>query len=108
MGIYSIIEKEFEFLTKVYGFERCDSQKSGSYYYIDLTNSKINIKVLYDLCNKKRPVSIFIYDADSLGTIYDVDEYTEEFVVEGGTPRDRLRRASEWLKSAITNKTIVI
>lgn len=108
MGIYSIIKKEFKFLTNEYGFQKCDSQKRGTYFYIDFTNSNVNIKILYNLCNKERPVSIFIYDANSLGTIYDVDEHTEEFVVKNGTPQERLHCSSEWLNSAIADGKIVV
>ena len=107
MSIFSIIKKEFEFLTNVYNFKIYDKQKYGAYYYISWTNSKISIKVLYD-CREEDPVSIFVYDADSLGTIYDVDEYTTEFIVKSGTSRERVHSAAVWLNNAISDKTIVV
>lgn len=48
MGKYAMLKKEFEFLEKVYGFEKVLKQKHGAYYYITWTNSNINIMVIYD------------------------------------------------------------
>ena len=102
-----MIKNEFKFLTRLYDFKICMKQKHGSYYFIDWTNSNINIKVLYDL-TVKEPIRILVYDAESLGTMYDVVEYTDEFSLDSGSPQERICYAAEWLKSAIANKLIVI
>ena len=105
--IFLILKKEFSFLKSMYGFKLYDYQSKGSYYYTTWTNHRVKIKILYD-CGAHYPVKIFIYDADSLGTIYDVTEYFTEFVVKFGTPRKRLLCAAEWLKKAIEHGNITI
>lgn len=107
MGRYATLKKEFEFLAKIYGFEICLKQKHGAYYFIEWTNRKISIMVLYDE-RVEDPVTIRIYDADSLGTVYDAVEYKNEFVQSIGTPREKIRRAAEWLGNAIANKHIIV
>ena len=108
MGIYAKIKKEFGFLSKLYGFEIYMKQKHGSYYFVDWTNSNVNIKPLYDLTDDKKPMRILIYDAESLGTVYDVVEYADEFALDYGSPRERIHCAAEWLKSAIEDKIITV
>ena len=107
MGIYSLIKKEFSFLTILYGFQIYDRQKHGSYYYITWTNSTIKIKILFD-CTDVNPVSILTYDADSLGTCYDVTRYQDELVTMTRKDREKIHDAAEWLKNAIADKTIQI
>lgn len=107
MGRYSMIKKEFEFLTRVYGFRICLKQKHGAYYYIEFTNPNVSIMVLYDE-QVKESVTIRIYDADSLGTVYDAVEYHNEFAQSSGTPREKICCAAEWLKNAIANNIISI
>lgn len=105
MGRYATLKKEFEFLAKLYGFKICLKQKHGAYYYIVWTNSHINIMVLYDE-QVEDPLSIRIYDSDSFS--FDAVEYKNEFAKSDGTPREKIRRAADWLKTAITDKTIII
>lgn len=82
-------------------------QKHGAYYYIEWTNSNINIMVLYDE-RIEDPVKIRIYGADSLGAVFDAVEYKNEFVLKTGSPRERIHYASEWLRNAIAEKIIMI
>ena len=107
MGRYTMLKKEFEFLTRVYGFEICLKQKHGAYYYIEWTNRKISIMVLYDE-RIENSITIRIYDADSLGTVYDAVEYNNEFEQRNLSPREKIRRAAEWLNNAISNKRIIV
>lgn len=107
MGRYTMLKKEFEFLTRVYGFEICLKQKHGAYYFIEWTNRNISIMVLYDE-RVEDPVTIRIYDADSLGTVYDAVEYRNEFAQRSGTPREKIRHAAEWLKTSIADKIIIV
>lgn len=107
MGIYRMIKKEFEFLARLYGFEIDMKQKHGSYYFIQWTHQNISIKVLYDV-TVKEPITIFLYDADVPGTIFDAIEYKNEFEQSSGKPREQICRAAEWLKNAIENKTIIV
>lgn len=107
MREFHIIKKEFSFLTTQYGFKINYVQTSGSYCFVDWTNSKTNIKVMYDKADEK-PVSIFTYNADSLGTIADVTVYQNELVALTIKPEACIHHAAEWLKRAIENKTIVI
>lgn len=112
MGRYSIIKKEFAFLESEYGFKKYMKQRYGAYYYIAWTNEKKDIMVLYDDRIDERtesPVWIRIYDADSLGTAYDdVDEFRNEFTMQSGSPRERIRSAARWLREAIENKIVLI
>lgn len=112
MGRYSTIKKEFAFLESEYGFEKYMEQKHGAYYYLAWINARKKIMVLYDdRINEKEesPVWIRIYDADSLGTAYDdVDEFRDEFAIQSGSPKERIRRAAEWLRKAIKCKTVII
>lgn len=107
MGRYATLKKEFEFLVKTYGFEICLKQKHGAYYFIEWTNQNISIMALYDE-RVEDPITIRIYDADSLGTVYDAVEYKNEFEQRSGSPREKIRCAAEWLKTAIADKTIMI
>ena len=107
MGIYSIIKREFAFLEKQYGFTIDLQQKHGSYYFIVWKNERIAIKPLYDLVDKPH-MRILTYDADSLGTAYDVTEYWEEFALGSGTPHERIHLAAEWLAKAIIEGRIGI
>ena len=104
MGRYATLKKEFEFLSKIYGFEICLKQKHGAYYYIVWTNSNKNIMVLYDE-QVEESLSIRIYDSDSFS--FDAVEYKNEFTQSIGTPREKIHRASEWLKNAIADKSII-
>lgn len=104
MGRYSTLKKEFRFLANIYGFRIYLKQKHGAYYYIIWTNQKINIMVLYDE-QVEIPITIRVYDADSFG--FDAMEYKDEFEQRSGTPREKIRRAAEWLKGAIADKTII-
>ena len=105
MGRYSTLKKEFEFLANMYGFEICLKQKHGAYYYVVWTNSNKNIMVIYDE-QIVPPLSIRIYDSDSFG--FDAVEYKNEFAQNIGTPREKIHRASEWLKNAIADKNIIV
>ena len=105
MGTYAIIKKEFKFLENEYGFEISMKQKRGSYYYINYINKVVNIKVLYDELSKE-PLTIFVYDVDSLG--FDAVEYKNEFEQKNINPRDIIRCAAMWLKRAIADNTIII
>jgi len=105
MGRYATLKKEFEFLAKIYGFEICLKQKHGAYYYIVWTNSNKNIMVLYDE-QVEEPLSIRIYDSNSFS--FDAVEYKNEFAQGIGTPREKICRASEWLKKAIADKSIIV
>lgn len=105
MGRYAMLKKEFEFLEKVYGFEKVLKQKHGAYYYITWTNSNINIMVIYDE-QVEVPISIRIYDSNSFS--FDAIEYKDEFEQSIGTPREIIRRAAEWLSTAIANKHIIV
>lgn len=107
MREYHMIKKEFEFLTRLYGFEVVHKQRSGSYCFVNWTNSKINIKVLYDATDE-RSVSILTYDADSLGTYYDVTTYQDELITTFRKSREKIHYAAEWLKNAIADKVILI
>ena len=107
MGRYTTIKKEFEFLVKIYGFEICLKQKHGAYYFIEWTNQNISIMALYDE-RVEDPITIRIYDADSLGTVYDAVEYKNEFEQRSGSPREKIRRAAEWLKAAIAQGTVLL
>ncbi len=105
MGRYTTLKKEFEFLEKTYGFEISLKQKHGAYYYIVWTNPNKNIMVLYDE-QVEVPVSIRIYDSDSFS--FDAVEYKNEFEQKSGAPREKIRRAAEWLSDAIANKRILV
>lgn len=106
MGRYATLKKEFEFLAKMYGFKIRLKQKHGSYYYIIWTNSNKDIMVLYDE-QVEDSLSIRVYDADSFG-IDDADEYKNEFPQGIGTPREKIRYASAWLKAAIADGRIIV
>lgn len=107
MGRYATLKREFEFLAKTYGFEISLKQKHGAYYYIVWANPNKNIMVLYDE-QVEDPITIRIFDADSLGTVYDAVEYKDEFDQRSGSPREKIRRAAEWLSNAIANKRIIV
>lgn len=104
MGKYSVLKKEFEFLVKIYGFKIVLRQKHGAYYYIIWTNLTKNIMVLYDE-QVENPVSIRVYDSDSFS--FDAIEYKEEFMQKCGSPREKIRNAARWLKTAIEGKNII-
>lgn len=112
MSRYSVIKHEFAFLESKYAFRKYMQQKHGAYYYLSWTNSRKDIMVLYDDRIDERiesPVWIRIYDADSLGTAYDdVDEFRNEFAIQSGSPKERIRCAAKWLREAIENKTVLI
>ena len=105
MGRYAVLKKEFEFLAKTYGFEIGSKQKRGAYYYIVWANPNKNIMVLYDE-QVEAPISIRVYDSDSFS--FDAVEYKNEFEQGIGSPREKIRRAAEWLNNAIANKHIII
>ena len=105
MGRYATLKKEFEFLAKTYGFEISLKQKHGAYYYIVWTNPNKNIMVLYDE-QVESPISIRVYDSDSFS--FDAVEYKNEFEQRSGSPREKIRRAAEWLSTAIANKQIIV
>ena len=105
MGRYATLKKEFEFLVKTYGFEICLKQKHGAYYFIEWTNQNISIMALYDE-RVEDPITIRIYDADSFS--FDAVEYKNEFEQRSGSPREKIRRAAEWLSTAIANKHIIV
>lgn len=107
MGRYATLKREFEFLAKTYGFEISLKQKHGAYYYIVWANPNKNIMVLYDE-QVEDPITIRIFDADSLGTVYDAVEYKNEFEQRSGSPREKIRRAAEWLINAIADKRIIV
>ena len=107
MGKYAVLKKEFEFLARDYGFEINMTQKHGAYYYIVWANPNKNIMVLYDE-QVEDPITIRIFDADSLGTVYDAVEYKNEFEQRSGSPQEKIRRAAEWLSNAIANKRIIV
>ena len=107
MGRYATLKREFEFLAKTYGFEISLKQKHGAYYYIVWANPNKNIMVLYDE-QVEDPITIRIFDADSLGTVYDAVEYKNEFEQRSGSPREKIRRAAEWLSNAIADKRIIV
>jgi len=105
MGRYAALKKEFEFLAKTYGFEISLKQEHGAYYYIVWTNPNKNIMVLYDE-QVEDPLSIRVYDSDSFS--FDAVEYKDEFDQRSGTPREKIRRAAEWLNKAIADKRIIV
>ena len=105
MGRYATLKKEFEFLAKTYGFEISLKQKHGAYYYIVWANPNKNIMVLYDE-QVEAPISIRVYDSDSFS--FDAVEYKNEFEQRNGSPREKIRRAAEWLSNAIANKHIIV
>lgn len=107
MGRYATLKREFELFTKTYGFEISLKQKHGAYYYIAWANPNKNIMVLYDE-QVEDPITIRIFDADSLGTVYDAVEYKNEFEQRSGSPREKIRRAAEWLSNAIADKRIIV
>lgn len=105
MGKYATINKEFKFLEKTHGFKIRLKQKRGAYYYIIWSNSNKNIMILYDE-QVDIPVSIRVYDADSFS--FDAVEYKNEFAQSGGTPREKIHQAAEWLKNAIADRIIIV
>lgn len=105
MGRYAALKKEFEFLVKEYGFKIRLKQKRGAYYFIIWTNPNKNIMVLYDE-QVEKPIRIRVYDADSLG--FDAIEYTNEFDQTSKSPREKIRRAAEWLSTAIADGRIIV
>ena len=105
MGRYATLKKEFEFLAKTYGFDISLKQKHGAYYYIVWANSNKNIMVLYDE-QVEATISIRVYDSDSFS--FDAVEYKNEFEQRSGSPREKIRRAAEWLSTAIANKHIIV
>ena len=105
MGRYATLKREFSFLAKQYGFEMGIKQKHGAYYYIEWTNQKISIMVLYDE-REKEPISIRVFDADSFS--FDAIEYKNEFEQRSGSPREKIHRAAEWLSNAIVDKRIIV
>ena len=80
-------------------------QRGVSCYLVEWTNFSINIKTLYDCCDKKQPIAIRVYDADSVG--FDAVEYREEFDQSSKKLQEQLHCAAEWVKQAIKNKMIV-
>lgn len=111
MNKYSIIKKEFKFLETKYGFKKYRQQKYGSYHYLGWTNGIIDITVLYDDTTDvsvQSPVWITMFYAESLVSVYDVDEIRDEFAIQSGSPKERIRCAAKWLREAIENKTILI
>lgn len=105
MGRYATLKKEFDFLAKTYGFEISLKQKHGAYYYIVWANPNKNIMVLYDE-QVEAPISIRVYDSDSFS--FDAVEYKNEFEQRSGSPREKIRRAAEWLNNAIVDKRIIV
>ncbi|MBR3918385.1 MAG: hypothetical protein IKJ59_06575 [Clostridia bacterium] len=105
MGRYATLKKEFEFLSKIYGFKISLKQKHGAYYYIVWSNPNKNIMILYDE-QVDVPLSIRIYDSDSFS--FDAVEYKNEFEQRSGSPREKIRRAAEWLSNAVANKYIIV
>ncbi len=105
MGRYATLKKEFDFLAKTYGFEISLKQKHGAYYYIVWANPNKNIMVLYDE-QVEAPISIRVYDSDSFS--FDAVEYKNEFEQRSGSPREKIRRAAEWLNDAIVDKRIIV
>ena len=105
MGRYATLKKEFEFLAKKYGFAIRFKQKHGAYYYIVWANPNKNIMVLYDE-QVEAPISIRVYESDSFS--FDAVEYKNEFEQSSGSPREKIRRAAEWLSNAIANKHIIV
>ena len=107
MREFRLIKQEFSYLTTEYGFRIDFTQSRGSYCFIDWTNSKTNIKVMYDLTDEN-PISIITYAADSLGTIGDVTIYKDELIDQTLSSRERVHHAAEWLKRAIEKKSVLI
>lgn len=107
MSRYSMIVKGFAFLEKKYGFEIRLSQKHGAYYYAIWTNGKVCIMVLYDE-QVLDSVTIRVYDANSLGTVYDAVEFHAEFELRKGKPREKITVAAAWLQNAISSHSIEI
>lgn len=105
MGRYAMLKKEFDFLTRVYGFKICSKQKHGSYYYIVWTNLNKKIMILYDE-QVEYPLCIRIYDSNSFS--FDAVEYRNEFEQRCGAPREKIRRAAEWLNNAIADNRIIV
>ena len=81
-------------------------QKHGAYYFIVWSNPNKNIMVLYDEQVKEDPISIRVYDSDSFS--FDAVEYKDEFDQRSGSPREKIRRAAEWLSNAIADKRIIV
>lgn len=112
MSRYSVIKKEFAFLKSKYAFKKHMKQKHGAYYYLSWTKGRKEIIVWYDDRIDERiesPVWIQIFDADSPGTVCDPDdEFRNEFAIQSGSPKERIRCAAKWLREAIENKTVLI
>lgn len=105
MGRYAEIKKEFGFLKMNYGFTKYAKQKHGSYYYIIWRNPSTKIMTLYDDTDKQ-PMLIRVYDSDSLG--FDAVEYKAELICDSKSPKEKIRHAAAWLKSAIERNAIVV
>lgn len=111
MNKYSLIKKEFAFLESEYGFKKYRRQKYGSYHFLGWTNGIVDITVLYDDTadvSVQSPVWITIFYAESLVSAYTADEIRDEFAIQSGTPKERIRCAAKWLREAIENKTVRI
>lgn len=111
MRKYPVIKREFSFLESEYGFREYMKQERGSYYFSSFTNGKKDIMILYDDAahsQVENPVWIRVFDADSLGTYADGEEFRSEFFIPSGSPQERIHCAALWLRKAIKNKTVSI
>ena len=97
------IQREFGFLVKLYEFELF-SKHYGPDYSVIWTNPNKHISVEYDCL--MGAVTIRVYAADSFG--FDAEVYRNEFALGGGTEREKIRCAAQWLKAAMADKTIPV
>jgi hypothetical protein len=97
--VYSILKKNFQFLIDEFGFEIVYKQKLG-FIQITYMNSDIRVTILGD-----EYIRVLISDADSLGTCYDVTEYSDEFKIDGSYS-EKAVAAAQWLKNKL-NKELV-
>lgn len=58
---------------------------------------------------KESHVWMRIYDADCFGTANDdVDVFRKEFYLSHASPKERIRYAARWLKTAIDTRIVLI
>ena len=97
---YFILKRYFDFLIDEFGFKIFYKQRFG-YVQIVYINSKVRITILGN-----ENIHILFSDVASLGTYYDVTEYSNEFEVHGNYKKKALL-ASQWLKDKIKQELLL-
>ena len=97
------IQREFGFLENLYGFD-VFSKHYGPEYSVIWTNPDKHISIEYDCLTEA--VTIRVYAADSFG--FDAEVYRNEFALGGGTEREKIHCAAQWLKAVMADKTIPV